>query len=288
MKNREISVPSALVNTIEHLSEFVRTHPAVEEIKISDHVVVTRGKHCGKEGKVCILLGQHVEFIEDSSEVQVSFFRLQFTLIGLMRLDINQIKVHRSSVRLTQKPSYPYLHPNRPNTPPRPPTPIKTEEIVGGSNDKDGAIDLDTFVKLEDVPVIFGPENVNTDGKFEAYPINVDTFDPEKEKCAIDHFTEGFEDKIVYVWEGPRKSKFVRVKEMSGGVVKIEIQSAIQGSNLVDELAQNLVVYARDPFNFYFSSANLLSVLADAHLIVRDYGQKIGVSTFRNSSKEMQ
>lgn len=167
-----------------------------------------------------------------------------------MRLDFVQIKVHRSSVRLTQKPSYPYLHPNRPNTPPTPPIPVKTEEIVGGSNDKDDPIDLDTYVKLEDVPVIFGPENVNTDGKFEAYSIDVDTFDPEMEKCAIDHFTEGFEDKIVYVWEGPRKAKFARVKEMSGGVVKIEIQSAIQGSNIVDELAQNLVVYARDRLLF--------------------------------------
>lgn len=74
MKNREILVPYEMVNTVDHLTEFVRAHPVVDDIKIRDYVVITRGKHCGKEGSVRILLGQHIELIENSSEVRVSLF----------------------------------------------------------------------------------------------------------------------------------------------------------------------------------------------------------------------
>lgn len=60
-------------------------------------------------------------------------------------------------------------------------------------------------------------------------PINVDLIQDEadKEKCPIDHSADGFDSQEVYVWSGQFKGKFVRVKQMSGGLARVEFDSVI-------------------------------------------------------------
>lgn len=63
-------------------------------------------------------------------------------------------------------------------------------------------------------------------------PIDVDA-DSDEDKCAIDHQLEGFDDQIVYVWHGDSKGKLGRVLQMSGGIVKVGLESAVRGNGIL-------------------------------------------------------
>ncbi len=78
-------------------------------------------------------------------------------------------------------------------------------------------------VKSEEAPIILRNEDD---------PIDVDA-DSDEDKCAIDHQLEGFDDQIVYVWHGDSKGKLGRVLQMSGGIVKVGLESAVRGNGIL-------------------------------------------------------
>lgn len=78
-----------------------------------------------------------------------------------------------------------------------------------------------TSVKAEDVPIFLqGKED-------EA----IDLEQHFADQCSIDH-QDGFDEQLVYVWRGVSKGRLAIVKQMNGGVVKVQFESAIQGSSI--------------------------------------------------------
>ncbi len=86
-------------------------------------------------------------------------------------------------------------------------------------------------MKTEDTPILLRNEDD---------PIDVDV-DSDEDKCAIDHRADGFDDQVVYVWHGPYKGKLGRVLQMSGGIVKVGLESAVRGNGILFLPADNVL-----------------------------------------------
>lgn len=72
------------------------------------------------------------------------------------------------------------------------------------------------------------------------------TVEPETkvdETCVVDHFKEGFEGTVVYVWRGPFKGKLGTIIRLSGSLARISVESAIRGNSVLDVPAECLLAF---------------------------------------------
>lgn len=131
-----------------------------------------------------------------------------------------QLRVHKKSVRIETRPKDPlYSFP-----PPPPPVQTKEKDVV---------------------PVALSDPNLTIDVGAT----------PADEDCDVNHVQEGFDNQMVYIWKGPWKSKFVRVKEMNRSIVKVQFESALQGRSISFVKSDNVLAYVihyRAAFTFVF------------------------------------
>ncbi len=93
--------------------------------------------------------------------------------------------------------------------------------------------------------------------------------------CIIDHRTEGFDGQQVYIFRGSFKSKLARVLSMSGGLVKVEVDSAIRGSGILFVQADYVFVCVSCILIFFpFTDFRLASAHAHSEMEVNLPGQK--------------
>lgn len=71
------------------------------------------------------------------------------------------------------------------------------------------------------------------------------------ETCRIDHLKYGFERQTVYIWRGPFKGKLGTVIRTSGWLVRLSVETAIQGKSILDVPADCLVALVK-LFRFVF------------------------------------
>lgn len=61
--------------------------------------------------------------------------------------------------------------------------------------------------------------------------------------CVTDHRVSGFDNQRVYVWYGQYKGKLGRLRQVGGGVARVNFDSAIRGSSIQYIQADYLIAY---------------------------------------------
>lgn len=67
--------------------------------------------------------------------------------------------------------------------------------------------------------------------------------EPKAKKCIAKHKDNGFEGQQVYVWDGHYKGRLARVKQMSGGACRIDLETPLFGVSTVVVAGQTLLAY---------------------------------------------